>query len=70
MADRDVMSKTLGVSIPCDGPVDVQIATSKLEELLRLANKQSDVKCEFRKKPLPRAHGESTTKRSTKLRYK
>jgi len=66
MADRDVTSKTLGMSLPCDGPLDVQIATAKLEELLRAANKQSDVKWAFRKKPLPRARGESTAKRNRK----
>jgi hypothetical protein len=51
MPDRDVWSKTLGMRIPCDGPLDVQVAQRKLEALLKAQNKESDVEWEFRKKP-------------------
>lgn len=70
MADRDVWSKTLGMRIPCDGPLDVQVAQCKLEALLREANKESDVEWGFRKEPPRRPHGEIGHKRSTKQMYK
>jgi hypothetical protein len=66
MPDRDVWSKTLGISIPCDGPLDVQVAQGKLEEKLRAANQKSDVEWAFRKKPLRRARGESGDKQIPK----
>jgi hypothetical protein len=66
MADRDVWSNTLGMRIPCDGPLDVQVAQCKLEALLRETNQESDVEWRFRNKPRLRAHGEIGHKRSTK----
>jgi hypothetical protein len=70
MPDRDVWSKTLGISIPCDGPLDVQVARLKLEKLLSEANKESDVEWGFRKAPRRRARAATGHKRSTKLRHK
>jgi hypothetical protein len=70
MPDRDVWSKALGESIPCDGPLDVQVAQAKLATKLRARNLESDVEWAFRKKPLRRARAESSPKRSTKMLYK
>jgi hypothetical protein len=70
MADRYVVSKSLMVRIPCDGPVTAQIERAKLELSIKAAGQQPDVEVEFPKKPLPRARAESKSKRSTKLRYK
>ena len=47
MADRYVESNILGIRIPCDGPLDVQVAQVKLEEQLQAENKKSDVEWNF-----------------------
>lgn len=66
MPDRDVWSKTLGESIPCDGPLDVQVAQGKLERELRARNLKSDVEWGFRKKPLRRVREDGGNKRIPK----
>lgn len=67
-----VVSPSRQVRIPCDGPLDAQHAKQKLEEEMKHAGLLPDVeiKVEAPKKPLPRAHPQPKTKRSTKLRYK
>ena len=54
MADRYVVSKSLMVRIPCDGPLTAQIERLKLEESMKAVGKQPDVEIEYAKKPLPR----------------
>jgi hypothetical protein len=70
MIDRYVVSKSLRVRIPCDGPLTAQIQRSKLELSMMDAGQQPDVEIEYPKKPRPKARPESAGKRSTKLRYK
>jgi len=66
MNNRTVVSKSLGIRIPCDGPLDVQVAECKLRGM-----NATDVEIEFEKKPRPRAlHSTAGHRRNTKLRYK
>jgi len=67
---RYVVSKTLGVRIECDGPLNVQVERLKLESALKEMGKESDVELQFVKRPPKRAHSEKAIKRGTKLRYK
>jgi hypothetical protein len=61
MNDRYVESKSLGVRIECDGPLDVQIAKHKLLEM-----GATDVELEFKKKPPTRARALPGHKRNRK----
>ena len=70
MIDRYVVSKSLRVRIPCDGPLTAQVERGKLEESMKAAGQQPDVEIEYPKKPLPRTRASAGRKRSTKLRYK
>jgi hypothetical protein len=70
MIDRDVVSKSLMVRIPCDGPLTAQVQRSKLENEMKAAGMQPDVEIEFRKEPRKRALVDVRRKRSTKLRSK
>ena len=57
MADRYVVSKSLMVRIPCDGPLTAQIERLKLEESMKAASKHPDVEIEYAEKPRPRRAG-------------
>src|ERR1700684_62734 len=58
MAVRFVVSKSRMVRIPCDGPIDAEIASRKREEEMEAAGLQPDVEIEYVKKPVPRARPE------------
>jgi len=70
MVDRYVVSKSRMVRIPCDGPLDAQMAGGKLEDEMKAAGLQPDVENEYPKKQIPRARPDPGRKRNTKLRYK
>ena len=54
MPDRYVASKSVMKSIPCDGPVDAQLARGKLEEEMKAKGLQPDVEVDSVKKPRPK----------------
>lgn len=61
-----VVSKSLRVRIPCDGPLMAQIKRTELEE----STKAADVEIEYPKKLRLRARPGAGRKPNTKQRYK
>jgi hypothetical protein len=70
MADRDVVSKSRMVRIPCDGSLTAQVERLKLERETEAAGQPPDVEIEYPKGPVRRARPEPRRKQGTKLRYK
>jgi hypothetical protein len=67
-----VVSKSRMVRIPCEGPLDAQIESLKLEEEMKAAGYKSgvEVQTEASNKPARRARPDVAFKRNSKLRSK